>query len=101
MDCHHPDSGAALAVLTLLPFIDKSPHRYYAKRALPLAIMFIMVLGIVLLTVLADIPTVLPDGSTLLGMLQTTAGLILPSLAYIAFIGLAYTQKENAVRAIT
>lgn len=93
--------GAALAVLTLLPFIDKSPHRYYAKRALPLAIMFIMVLGIVLLTVLADIPTVLPDGSTLLGMLQTTAGLILPSLAYIAFIGLAYTQKENAVRAIT
>ncbi|MDX9990615.1 MAG: c-type cytochrome [Anaerolineales bacterium] len=93
--------GAALAVLTLLPFIDKSPHRYYAKRALPLAIMFIMVLGIVLLTVLADIPTVLPDGSTLLGMLQTTAGLILPTLAYIAFIGLAYTQKENAVRAIT
>lgn len=93
--------GIALGVLTLLPFIDKSAHRYYAKRAVPLAIMFIMVLGMVLLTVLADVPTVTPDGSALLGILQSMAGLVVPVLAYIAFVAMAYTLKERAVRAIT
>jgi mono/diheme cytochrome c family protein len=92
--------GIAIGLLTLLPFIDKSPQRYYAKRAMPIAIMTIMVLGMVLLTMTADVPTVAADGSGLLGNLQTVAGLIVPSLAYIAFVGMAYTLKENAVRAI-
>ncbi len=92
--------GIAIGILTLLPFIDRSPHRYYAKRALPLAIMTIMVLGMVLLTMLADIPTVATDGSTLIGLLQSVSGLIVPGLAYIAFVGMAYLLKENAVRAI-
>lgn len=92
--------GIAVGILTLLPFIDRSPHRYYAKRALPLAIMFIMVLGMVLLTVLADVPTVAADGSTAIGLLQSIAGLLVPGLAILALVGMAYTLKENAVRAI-
>lgn len=93
--------GVAIGILTLLPFIDKSPHRYYAKRALPLAIMFIMVLGIVLLTMLADYPTVAHDGSGLPGLIQAVAGLVVPAIAYIAFTVMAYTLRERAVRAIT
>jgi mono/diheme cytochrome c family protein len=93
--------GFAIAILTLLPFIDRSPHRYYAKRALPLGIMFIMVLGIVLLTMLADYPTVAYDGSGLPGLIQAIAGLAVPSIAYIAFTVMAYTLRERAVKAIT
>ena len=93
--------GIAIGVLTLLPFIDRSSHRYYAKRALPLAIMFIMVLGIVLLTILADHPTVAHDGSVLPGIIQAIAGIAIPGLAYIVFTIIAYTLRENAVRAIT
>lgn len=93
--------GIAIGLLTLLPFIDKSPHRYYAKRALPLGIMGIMVLGMVLLTFLADVPTVSADGSPLLGRLQTLAGIVIPSLAYILFIIFAYLAKQNAVRWIS
>ncbi|MDP1779476.1 MAG: hypothetical protein Q8K73_04305, partial [Anaerolineales bacterium] len=48
--------GIAIGVLTLLPFIDKSPNRYYGKRILPISIMAIMVTGIVLLTLLSEVP---------------------------------------------
>jgi mono/diheme cytochrome c family protein len=89
--------GIAIGLLTLLPFIDKTPSRYYAKRAVPIAIMFIMVLGFVMLTWIADVPTVSADGSSLLGTLQSIAGLIIPALAYIAFIAIAYTLKDRAV----
>jgi len=93
--------GVAISLLTLLPFIDKSPHRYYAKRALPLGIMGIMVLGFVLLTMLADYPTMASDGSPLPGILQAIAGLVIPLLAYIIFTVMAYTMREQAVRGIT
>jgi mono/diheme cytochrome c family protein len=93
--------GVAIGILTLLPFIDRSPHRYYAKRALPLGIMFIMVLGIVLLTMLADYPTMSSDGSHMPGVLQAIAGIAIPLLAYIVFTVMAYTLRERAVRAIT
>ncbi len=93
--------GLAIGVLTLLPFIDKSPHRYYAKRALPLGIMGIMVLGFVLLTMLADYPTMSSDGSPVPGILQATAGIVTPLLAYIIFTVIAYTMREQAARGIT
>lgn len=92
--------GLALTVLALLPFFDKSPHRYYAKRALPIGIMSIFVAGMVLLTLLADVPTVSADGSRLLGWLQTTVGILLPLLAYGLFAWFAYNLQEKAVRAI-
>ncbi len=90
--------GIFMGLLTLLPFIDGSPRRYYAKRTMPIGIMSIMVLGIVLLTFLADVPTVLADGSSLLGTLQTIAGIVIPVIAYALFIFYAYKTKENAVR---
>ena len=75
--------GIAIAVLTFLPFIEKSPSRHYSKRVLPISIMTIMVVGIVLLTMMSEIPTVTEDGSKLLGTLQTVAGIFIPLGAYI------------------
>lgn len=83
--------GIAVAVLTLIPFIEKSPHRHYSKRVLPIAIMTIMVVGIVLLTLMSEIPTVSEDGSGLLGMLQTISGIFIPLAAYI----LLFAFKNN------
>jgi len=75
--------GIALGILTLIPFIEKNPNRHYSKRILPISIMTIMVVGIVLLTLMSEIHTVSEDGSTLLGLLQTIAGIIIPTAAYI------------------
>jgi len=77
--------GIAVGVLTLLPFIERSPYRYYGKRVLPISIMAIMVVGIVLLTLTSEVPTVSKDGSTLLGLLQTISGIFIPLTAYILF----------------
>ena len=83
--------GIAVALLTLMPFIEKSPHRHYSKRTLPISIMTIMVVGIVMLTLVSEIPTVSEDGSSLLGTLQTIAGIFIPLAAYI----LLYAFKNN------
>ncbi|MBI3168589.1 MAG: c-type cytochrome [Chloroflexi bacterium] len=83
--------GIAIAVLTLMPFIEKSPYRHYSKRILPISIMSIMVVGIVLLTLMSDVPTVSKDGSSLLGTLQTIAGIFIPLTAYI----LLFVFKKN------
>ena len=77
--------GIAIAILTLMPFIEKSPYRYYSKRILPISIMTIMVTGIVMLTLMSEVPTVSEDGSTLLGTLQTVVGIFIPLTAYILF----------------
>lgn len=75
--------GIAIGVLTLMPFIEKNPNRHYSKRVLPISFMTIMVVGIVLLTLVSEVPTVSEDGSKLLGILQTTAGIFIPLAAYI------------------
>ena len=75
----------ALGLLTLLPFIERSPHRHYSKRVLPISIMTVMVVGIILLTMTSEVPTVAEDGSTLLGTLQTVSGIVIPVVAYILF----------------
>ncbi|MBE0681979.1 MAG: c-type cytochrome [Anaerolineales bacterium] len=77
--------GIAIGVLTLLPFIEKNPNRYYGKRILPISIMTIMVTGIILLTLMSEVPTVAEDGSKLLGTLQTLVGIFIPLTAYILF----------------
>jgi mono/diheme cytochrome c family protein len=92
--------GIAIGLLTLLPFIDKSPWRHYTRRMLPLTIMSIFVLGMVLLTLVADIPTVSEDGSKLLGFLQSIAGLVIPGLAIIALFVIAYKKDQNPVKAM-
>ncbi len=78
--------GIAVLVLTLLPFIDRTPYRYYGKRILPISVMAIIVVDIVMLTLMADIPTVSPNGSTFIGLLQAIAGLVLPGAGHAAFV---------------
>ena len=81
----------AIGALTLIPFIEKSPNRYYSKRVLPISFMSVMVVGIVLLTIMSEVPTVAEDGSKLLGTLQTVVGIFIPLLAYI----LLFVFKKN------
>jgi mono/diheme cytochrome c family protein len=88
----------AIGILTLLPFIEKNPNRYYGKRVLPISIMTIMVVGIVLLTLLSDIPTVAADGSKLLGTLQTIAGLVIPTVAMILLFLMTFVFKGTSTR---
>ena len=90
--------GIVIGILTLLPFIDKTPNRYYGKRILPISIMAIMVTGIVLLTLTSDVPTVAADGSKLLGTLQTISGLIIPSNAMILLILMSFVFKGTTTR---
>lgn len=90
--------GIAIGILTLLPFIEKKPDRYYAKRILPISIMTIMVVGIVLLTFTSEVPTVSADGSKLTGLLQSMAGLIIPSLAIIALLWMSFFSKGTSTR---
>src|SRR5512143_1749328 len=40
----------ATLLLPLVPFIDRSPTRYYGKRILPISVLAIVVVGIVTLT---------------------------------------------------
>jgi mono/diheme cytochrome c family protein len=90
--------GLAIAVLTLLPFIDRSPNRYYGKRALPISIMAIFVVGIVMLSLMADIPTVAPDGSTLIGVMQAIAGLLVPGIAIILLFLMSFVFRNTPTR---
>ena len=90
--------GIAIGALTLLPFIDKSPNRYYGKRILPISIMAIMVTGIVLLTLMSEVPTVSEDGSKLLGILQAIAGLVIPIAAMILLYFMSFVFKQTTTR---
>ncbi len=80
----------AIILLVLMPFLDKSPNRYYSKRIMPLSIMGVLVTSMVSLTLMADVPT----GTSLPGILQTIGGLVIPGLAYILILLLAFFFKK-------
>jgi mono/diheme cytochrome c family protein/branched-subunit amino acid transport protein AzlD len=84
----------AIILLTCLPFIDRSPDRYYGKRILPISIMGILVVSMVSLTLMADVPT----GASLVGTLQTIGGLVIPSLAYLALILMTFVFKQTPAK---
>lgn len=84
----------AIGLLTLLPFLEKSPERYYGKRVFPISVMGILVVSMVSLTMLADVPT----GPTLVGLLQTIGGLVIPSLAYLALILMSFVFKNTSAK---
>lgn len=90
--------GAVILLLILLPFIDRSPYRYYSKRALPISVMVIVVVDIVLLTLIADIPTVSPNGSTFIGVFQSFPGLVIPGLTIILLFLMTFVFKNTPVR---
>ena len=86
-----------LGVLTLLPFIEKSPYRYYGKRVLPLSVMTIFLVSMVTLTWIADIPTTSgAEGVYYAGVFQTIGGLVVPGLAFLLLFIMAFTMKEKA-----
>ena len=87
----------AIGVLTLLPFIDRSPYRYYGKRVLPLSVMAVFVVSMVTLTWISEVPTTSgEEGLYLAGILQTIGGLIVPGLAFVLLFLMAFTLKDKA-----
>jgi len=88
----------AIGLLLFLPFIDKTQDRHYAKRAAPLGIMLIMVVNIVILTLLADVPTVAADDATrfvkLSASLQPLAGLAVPGVILALLFFLPRVHKD-------
>jgi mono/diheme cytochrome c family protein len=92
--------GIVILALTLLPFIEHNPARYYGKRVLPISVGAIVVVGIVTLTLMADIPTVTPEGSAFPGVLQAIAGLILPGLGLLLLFLMAYVFKNTPAKAM-
>jgi mono/diheme cytochrome c family protein len=93
--------GFAIGVLTLLPFLEKSPYRYYGKRVLPLSFMGIFIVSMVTLTWIADIPTTSgTDGVYIAGILQTIGGLVIPGLAFLLLFIMAFTMKDKAKKAM-
>ncbi len=89
--------GLAIAVLTLLPFIEKSPYRYYGKRVLPISVMAIFIVSMVTLTWISDIPTTSgEEGLYMAGILQIVGGLIVPGLAFLLLFIIAFTMKGKA-----
>jgi mono/diheme cytochrome c family protein len=90
--------GVVILILAFMPFIDRNPYRYYGKRVLPIAVMAIIVVDIVMLTLMADVPTVLSNGSTTPGLLQAIAGLVIPGAAIIALFLMSFVFKNTPAR---
>ena len=92
--------GLGVALLTLLPFVDRRPERHYVRRALSIGMMTILVAGMVLLTLLSDVPTVSVEGSTLLGPLQIMAGLVIPALGIVVLLLFARVFAKVPLKAM-
>lgn len=84
----------AVGLLVVLPFIEKKPERHYSKRVLPISIMGILVVSMITLTMVSDVPT----GPTLVGSLQTIGGLIIPGLAYLILVLMAFVFKKTSTK---
>jgi len=93
--------GIVIAVLTLLPFIEKSPYRYYGKRVLPISVMAVFIVSMVTLTWMTDVPTTSgEEGVYIAGILQNIGGLVVPGLAFLLLFIMAFTMKEKAKKAM-
>jgi len=88
--------GAAILLLFVLPLTDKNPYRYYSRRVLAITVMGVFVVGMVVLTMIANIPTSSAGGMDLSTVLQFLAGLVIPTLAYIAIIVLGFMARKKA-----
>ena len=87
--------ACALLILVLLPFIDRNPYRHYSRRVLAITIMGLFIVGVVVLTMIANIPTTSGTGGlSLLTLLQILAGMILPLVAYVLLIVLSALGKQ-------
>ena len=87
--------GVGLGILTLLPFLDKSPYRYYSRRIFALTIMGTVILDIILLTVMASLP-VAPNAKELAASttLQAIGGLWIPFAVLALLVGLFIVKRD-------
>jgi len=90
--------GIFIGLLVFLPFIDRSPHRYYGKRIFALGFMAIFVTSMVCLTYISDVPTTQGEGFYLPGLLQTIGGLIVPLLGYGLLALMNFAFKKTPAR---
>lgn len=90
--------GIAVLLLVILPFLDRSPRRYYGKRILPISLMAIVVVGIVILTLIADAPTVSPSGSNFIGVLEAIAGLVVPGVGIVLLLLMNFVFKNTPAK---
>jgi len=89
-----------LGLLTLLPFIDRSPNRYYGKRIFAIGIMAIIVTSIISLSLIANIPTISTEAVYIPGILQTLGGLVIPLAGYILLVLMNFTFKKTPAKAL-
>ena len=81
--------GLAILLLFVLPLTDRSPYRHYSRRVLALTVMGVFVVSVVVLTMIADIPT------TTLALPQFLAGLVLPGAAYVLIVLLGFAGRKS------
>ncbi len=92
--------GIFISLLVFLPFIDRSPYRYYGKRIFALGFMAIFVTSMVCLTYISDIPTTLGEGFYLPGLLQTIGGLIVPIAGYAVLALMNFAFKKTPAKSM-
>jgi mono/diheme cytochrome c family protein len=93
--------GIFIGLLVCLPFIDRSPYRYYGKRIFALGFMAIFVTSMVCLTYISDIPTTtLGEGFYLPGILQTISGLVIPVLGYSLLALMNFAFKKTSAKSM-
>jgi mono/diheme cytochrome c family protein len=90
--------GLTIAFLFLLPFVDRSPKRYYGKRIFAIGFMAIVVTSIVSLTLIANIPTTSSDAVYIPGPLQTVGGLLIPLVGYILLALMNFFFKKTPAK---
>jgi mono/diheme cytochrome c family protein len=90
--------GIVIAIMVLLPFIDRSPNRYYGKRMFAIGIMTIFITSMVCLTYISNVPTTLGQGFYLPGILQSIGGLIVPAVGYILLALENFVFKKTPVK---
>jgi mono/diheme cytochrome c family protein len=87
--------GIGITLLTLLPFLDKSPYRHYSRRIFALTTLGIIVLDMILLTVMASLrvpPNV--DELKISLTLQTIGGIWMPLVVLVLLIALFFFRRD-------
>jgi mono/diheme cytochrome c family protein len=90
--------GIGIGLLTLLPLLDKSPHRHYSRRIFALTMMGTVILDIALLTVIASLPAA-PNAQELAAstILQAIGGLWIPA-AVLSLLVAMYLFRRDMYR---
>jgi mono/diheme cytochrome c family protein len=93
--------GIGIGLLTLLPLLDKSPYRHYSRRVFALAFMGTVILDIILLTIVASLPSP-PNADELAASttLQAIGGLWIPA-AVLALLVAIYLFRRDLYREST